>query len=79
MGGTIAAHAPLAVRATRKLAHLGPEMPLDHARMGAMLFESAWSSEDAVEGARAFAEKWPPEWRMRQRHGKPLSRERVSA
>ena len=66
MAETIARNAPLAVRATRKLAHLGLEMPLDYARrMGAMLIESVWSSEDAVEGARAFAEKRPPEWRMR--------------
>ena len=41
-------------------------MPLDYARrMGAMLIESVWSSEDAVEGARAFAEKRPPEWNLR--------------
>ena len=66
MAETIAQNAPLAVRATRKLAHLGLEMPLDYARrMGAMLIESVWSSEDAVEGARAFAEKRAPEWRMR--------------
>ena len=66
MGETIVANAPLAVRATRKLAHLGLEMPLDYARrMGAMLIESVWSSEDAVEGARAFAEKRPAEWRQR--------------
>ena len=66
MAETIALNAPLAVRATRKLAHLGLEMPLDYARrMGAMLIESVWSSEDAVEGARAFAEKRPPAWRMR--------------
>lgn len=66
MAGTIAANAPLAVRATRKLAHLGLEMPLDYGRrMGAMLIESVWSSEDAVEGARAFAEKREPQWRLR--------------
>ena len=66
MAETIARNAPLAVRATRKLSHLGLEMPLDYARrMGAMLIESVWSSEDAVEGARAFAEKRSPEWRMR--------------
>ena len=66
MGETIVANAPLAVRATRKLAHLGMEMPRDYARrMGAMLIESVWSSEDAVEGARAFAERRPPDWQMR--------------
>ena len=66
MGETIVANAPLAVRATRKLARLGLEMPLDYARrMGAMLTESVWSSEDAVEGARAFAERRPPDWQMR--------------
>ena len=66
MAETIAGNAPLAIRATRKLAHLGLEMPLDYARrMGAMLIESVWSSEDAVEGARAFAEKRPPQWRLR--------------
>lgn len=66
MAETIAANAPLAVRATRKLAHLGLELPLDYARrMGAMLIESVWSSEDAVEGARAFAEKRPPAWKLR--------------
>lgn len=65
MAETIAGNAPLAVRATRKLAHLG-ELPLDYARrMGAMLIESVWSSEDAVEGARAFAQKRPPQWRQR--------------
>ncbi len=66
MGETIVANAPLAVRATRKLAHLGIEMPRDYARrMGAMLIESVWSSEDAVEGARAFAERRTPDWQMR--------------
>ena len=66
MAETIAGNAPLAVRATRKLAHLGLELPLDYARrMGAMLIESVWSSEDAVEGARAFAQKRSPQWRQR--------------
>jgi len=34
MAETIAANAPLAVRATRKLAHLGMEMPMDYAPHG---------------------------------------------
>lgn len=66
MAETIAANAPLAVRATRKLARLGLEMPLDYGRrMGASLIESVWTSEDSVEGAKAFVEKRAPEWRMR--------------
>ncbi len=66
MAETIAANAPLAVRATRKLAHMGLEMPMDYGRrMGASLIESVWTSEDSVEGARAFAEKREPVWKMR--------------
>jgi E-phenylitaconyl-CoA hydratase len=66
MARTIAGNAPLAVRATRKLATLGLEMPQDYAkRIGATLIQSVWGSEDAVEGARAFAEKRTPVWKMK--------------
>jgi enoyl-CoA hydratase/carnithine racemase len=33
--------------------------------MGATLIQSVWGSEDAVEGARAFAEKRSPVWQMK--------------
>jgi E-phenylitaconyl-CoA hydratase len=66
MAKTIAGNAPLAIDATRKLATLGLEMPQDYARrMGASLVASVWGSEDAVEGAKAFAEKRSPQWQSR--------------
>ncbi len=66
MAEVICRNAPLAVRATRKLATLGLEMPMEYGRrMGLDLIASVWESEDAVEGAKAFAEKRPPNWQMR--------------
>ncbi len=66
MAEIICQNAPLAVRATKQLAKLGLEVPLEYAQMlGAGTVSSVWSSEDAIEGARAFAEKRPPAWKMR--------------
>lgn len=62
----IAASAPLAVAATRRVLDEGADWRTDEA------FTRQWevigpvfSSEDATEGARAFAEKRPPQWRGR--------------
>ena len=62
----IAANAPLAVVATKQIAHHGgdwsPEQRWDQA---AALTMPVFASQDATEGARAFAEKRPPVWQGR--------------
>lgn len=66
MAETICQNAPLAIRATKQLAGLGNEVPLDYARrLASGLISSVWGSEDAVEGARAFTEKRKPVWTSR--------------
>ncbi len=66
MAETICENSPLAVRAIKHLAKTGAEVPMDYAmRMGSALMSSVWGSEDAREGAAAFAEKRKPVWKMR--------------
>jgi enoyl-CoA hydratase len=64
LAAKIAANAPLAVAGARRMLQLAPD--LDEAALWAeqgKLNAEVGSSEDALEGARAFAEKRPPEWR----------------
>jgi enoyl-CoA hydratase len=60
---TIAGNAPLGVEATLRLLRMAPgrtEEDLWAAQVS--LVSSVFQSEDAQEGARAFAEKRPPKW-----------------
>ena len=62
----IAANGPLALIATKQIAYGGGDWPAEQRwdRMAALL-APVFVSEDAREGARAFAEKRPPAWQGR--------------
>lgn len=63
MARTIAANAPLTVKAARELVYLSSEMGRSAGLRAAQhLFESVYLSDDAQEGPKAFAEKRAPRW-----------------
>lgn len=62
----IGANAPLAVQASKEIARRAAEWTGDLAwSEPAKVFGPVFTSEDAKEGARAFAEKRPPVWQGR--------------
>lgn len=62
----ICANAPLAVQATKESVLRGMATTMDEAyRIEQELSTRVFSSEDAKEGPRAFAEKRPPRWQAR--------------
>lgn len=62
----IIANPPLAVQASKELALRGLDMPLDeHLRLQALMSSITRQTEDAKEGARAFAEKRKPDFKGR--------------
>lgn len=66
LAGEILEGAPLSVRAARETVMLSTEMGRSAAlRASRDASESAYLSEDAQEGPRAFAEKRPPRWKGR--------------
>jgi enoyl-CoA hydratase/carnithine racemase len=63
---TIAANAPLSVRAGKAMVYASAELNRTRAWEEAeRLYESVYLSEDALEGPRAFQERRKPEWRGR--------------
>ena len=66
LAGAILDGAPLSVRAAREMVMLSTEMGRSAALQAARCAsESAYLSEDAQEGPRAFAEKRRPSWKSR--------------
>jgi enoyl-CoA hydratase len=62
----IASNGPLALIATKQIAYGGGDWPAEQRwDQMAALMRPVFISEDAREGARAFAEKRPPVWRGR--------------
>ena len=64
LGGHIAANAPLALSGAKRVVGESRDWPLDEAFARLRpIYEPIRASEDAKEGARAFAEKRSPVWR----------------
>ena len=63
LAGRIARNGPLAVRVTKQVVQTSPDWPVEELwDRQQVLLDQVLASADAREGARAFAEKRPPEW-----------------
>jgi enoyl-CoA hydratase len=66
LAAAIAANGPLATRATKRVITEAPAWPgAERAARQQEILDPVFASEDAREGARAFADKRPPQWQGR--------------
>ena len=66
IAGAIAANAPLAVQATRKMMHFWRRLAMEESqKFGDMIYAQISQTEDAKEGPLAFTEKRPAQWKAR--------------
>ena len=65
MAGRIAANGPLGLAASKELVRLSATDPIAARQRQAEWSSVVFSSEDALEGARAYMEKRDPAWRGR--------------
>jgi enoyl-CoA hydratase/carnithine racemase len=66
IAGEVLECAPLAVQAIKQVVKVGRNLPVEYSWRYSYPFQERISqTEDFLEGPRAFAQKRPPQWRMR--------------